>query len=87
MELMAELSLVDSESEWQQNAACKGMDSKIFFPKIGRTDSARIARAVCGSCPVRKRCLEFANNNGIMYGMWGGLSVTERKKSGRITTE
>lgn len=84
MELLSELSLVDSESRWMDKAACKGMDFNTFFPKIGHSDLAKMARTVCESCPVQVRCLEFANNNNIMYGIWGGLSVLERKRTGRI---
>jgi len=86
MELMAELTLVDSEAKWMSNAACSNMDFNVFFPDQGRSDAAKIAKEVCKSCPVKDRCLEFANNNGIMYGIWGGVSVTERKRSGKVRT-
>ena len=86
MELMAELALVDPEAKWMSDASCRGMDFSVFFPDPGRSDAARMAKEICKSCPVKDRCLEFANNNGIMYGIWGGLSVTERKKSGKVRT-
>ena len=86
MELMAELTLVDPEAKWMSDAACRGMDFSVFFPDQGRSDAARMAKDVCKSCLVKDRCLEFANNNGIMYGIWGGVSVTERKRSGKVRT-
>ena len=86
MELMSEISLVDSESKWMAKAACTGMDFNTFFPEKGRSDAAKMAKEICRSCPVRVRCLEYANNNGIMYGIWGGVSVTERKRSGKVRT-
>ena len=80
MELMTELKLVDPEARWMKDANCKGMDFNAFFPTSGRNDLANAAREVCKSCVVQKRCLEFAQTNQIMFGIWGGLSVTERKK-------
>ncbi|MEV5667165.1 WhiB family transcriptional regulator [Streptomyces flaveolus] len=47
--------------EWQADAACRGMDSAVFFPPAGERAMARrrredAARAICRSCEsaVRK---------------------------------
>jgi WhiB family redox-sensing transcriptional regulator len=37
------------------------------------------AKAVCASCPVRAECLDAAIANGERYGVWGGLTDTERE--------
>jgi hypothetical protein len=49
----------------------------LFFP--GRGESAEPARQVCGACPVRQPCLDYAISNAITHGIWGGLIERERR--------
>lgn len=63
------------------------MGPNLFFPELGvggQNDMSReilsAARRVCNSCPVEERCLEFAIQNGIQDGMWGGRTRAERKE-------
>ena len=86
MELMNELKLVDPEARWMVKAACKDMDGSLFFPTSGRNDVARAARKVCATCSVTAECIRYATVNNIAYGIWGGLSVAERKKQGTLKT-
>lgn len=86
MDLMTDLKLVDPEARWMVNAACKDMDGSLFFPTSGRNDVAKAARKVCATCPVTAQCLRYATVNNIAYGIWGGLSVSERKKQGILKT-
>ncbi len=39
---------------------------------------AKMAVAVCWSCPVRQVCLDHAIAAGERYGIWGGLTPAER---------
>jgi WhiB family redox-sensing transcriptional regulator len=63
---------------WMEEAACANSDPDLFFPERG--DSVVEAKAVCRGCPVRAECLEYALERGEKYGLWGGLSVRERRK-------
>lgn len=67
--------------DWRQTAACRDTDPDLFFP-IGTTgqavDQIEAARAVCMSCDVRERCLEFALVTNQESGVWGGTSEEER---------
>lgn len=67
---------------WQRQAACRWLPTELFFPTgnsdIARTDEAR-AKEVCVTCPVRAECLDLALTNEEPYGVWGGLTVTERR--------
>lgn len=59
---------------WMQDAACHGVD---MFP--GRTTrETRGAKAVCAGCPVALPCLRYAIDERIEWGVWGGMSETER---------
>ena len=48
----------------------------------GRERAARAqAKAICGVCPVIGDCLEFAVEIREPYGIWGGLTETERRQA------
>jgi WhiB family transcriptional regulator, redox-sensing transcriptional regulator len=64
-------------SSWRDGAACRGADPDVFFPERG--ESADPARQVCARCPARQPCLVYALDNGITYGVWGGLTERERR--------
>jgi WhiB family redox-sensing transcriptional regulator len=70
--------------DWQINAACRSMDSDVFFHPEGERGTARAqrianAKAICMSCPVRVACAEHALRVREPYGIWGGLSEEERE--------
>ena len=64
-------------ARWRELAACRGADLEVFFPERG--ESAGPARQVCAACPVRQPCLDYAITNRIVHGIWGGLTVRERR--------
>jgi len=70
---------------WQFRAACRGPESALFFPptyaerKEEREDRERRAKAICGGCPVRRECLEYALGIREPHGIWGGLNEAERR--------
>ena len=41
-------------------------------------EHAGVAMKICNSCPVQAECLEFAMENGIDAGIWGGLTRRQR---------
>jgi WhiB family redox-sensing transcriptional regulator len=64
-------------------AACKDIaDQEIFFQtKRTSTDQAiNEARQICLSCVHRQECSDFAVEEEIEFGMWGGLTAAERRK-------
>ncbi|WP_406289805.1 WhiB family transcriptional regulator [Embleya sp. NBC_00896] len=68
---------------WQEDAACKGLDAGLFFgddqERPGeRRARERVAKKVCLSCPVRRRCHEHAMSVPERRGVWAGLGETER---------
>jgi WhiB family redox-sensing transcriptional regulator len=71
------------DTSWRERAACRHSDPDLFFPN-GTTGSAlveiRAAKALCGTCPVRDRCLQFALETNQEDGVWGGASEDERRE-------
>lgn len=45
--------------------------SELFFSE-SPTDLAA-AQSLCGECEVRIRCLEYALENAVEWGVWGGV--------------
>ena len=80
--LASSLALANADYTWRTDAICRDTDPDLFFP-IGTTGQAltQIARAkqVCGECPVRVDCLDYALETNQDSGIWGGLSEEERR--------
>jgi WhiB family redox-sensing transcriptional regulator len=57
-------------------AVCSSTDPEIFFEKA----TERIAVKICGSCPLKVMCAQYAIDNEEQYGVWGGLTETDRAK-------
>jgi len=65
-------------------AACRGLDSEMFFHPEGERGSAKQARehaakALCASCPVMMQCRAHALKVREPFGVWGGLTESERQ--------
>jgi len=62
---------------WEDRALCPEVgDPEIFFSEARETRAR--ARRVCRLCPVSLQCLEYALENELTYGIWGGLSGRQR---------
>ncbi|PZT71018.1 WhiB family transcriptional regulator [Streptomyces sp. SW4] len=61
---------------WQDEALCAQTGADFFFPEPG--SSVREAKRICGLCPIRAACLEYALDHDERFGVWGGLSEKER---------
>lgn len=70
---------------WQVKAACRGPQAAVFFPpphferKADRLERERRAKAICGECPSRRECLDYAVEIREPHGIWGGLNESERR--------
>jgi WhiB family redox-sensing transcriptional regulator len=69
--------------DWTTEAACHDDDQAVFFAPDGERQEAREARErqakeICGWCPVRVTCAEYALTTPEHYGVWGGMGEDER---------
>ena len=69
--------------DWQVRGACRGMDSALFLHPENERGPARAnretrAKQICGSCPVLAQCRAHALAAHEPYGVWGGMSESER---------
>lgn len=83
-ELVEELIDIDAivaevaDATWMSEALCAQIDAEPFFPESGGTP--HLGKKLCATgCPVKDQCLEWALATDQRYGVWGGLSESERR--------
>jgi WhiB family transcriptional regulator, redox-sensing transcriptional regulator len=76
------LLLGAADYSWRTDAICRDTDPDLFFP-IGTTGGAisqiEKAKEVCGQCPVKVDCFDYAMETNQDSGIWGGTSEDERR--------
>lgn len=80
--LASSLALANADYTWRKQAICRDTDPDLFFP-VGTTGYALVqidrAKEVCGECPVKVDCLDYALETNQDSGIWGGTSEEERR--------
>jgi WhiB family redox-sensing transcriptional regulator len=76
-----------NDLKWQLNAECaKSKNShyiNLFFSSNSKEKN--FAKNLCFSCPVRSSCLQWALEHKQLWGVWGGNSETELRKTLSVT--
>jgi WhiB family redox-sensing transcriptional regulator len=78
---------IDSAGE----VPCKNFPS-VYFPedindRQVRAEAVQVAKRLCGECPIVSDCLEYALFTSQEYGIWGGLTASERHKLKKSSSE
>lgn len=65
-------------------ASCRGLMPELFVSDEsegheGSRFDARAAKRVCKECPERVPCLEYALDNPVLMGVWGGTTTKDRQ--------
>jgi WhiB family transcriptional regulator, redox-sensing transcriptional regulator len=69
--------------DWD-GALCAEVDPGIFFPGDSDSGSSKKAKSICMECSIRIKCLDFAVENNIDHGVWGGMSAVDRRRIRRM---
>ncbi|MEV8633356.1 WhiB family transcriptional regulator [Streptosporangium sp. NPDC051023] len=67
------------EIGWVVRGACRASDPELFFPLAQSAEQEARAKAVCSGCPVLAECRAYALRVAEPEGIWGGLTVQERR--------
>jgi WhiB family redox-sensing transcriptional regulator len=59
-------------------AGCVDTDPELWFPELDSLWKISQAKSICDRCPVKSECLDYAIDNKMREGIWGGMSPTER---------
>ena len=66
--------------DWQVNAACRGLDASMFFHPDNERGRSRRRREEHAKSICARQCLDWALAVREPYGIWGGMSATEREE-------
>lgn len=70
------------EPGWQEKAYCKPPNDghQPYFPGRGDMTSIKnLIQQTCNQCEVKQQCLDYAIQNDIRHGIWGGTSERQRR--------
>lgn len=68
-------------NDWFARAKCRAKHTDFFFPtRTGEQEVWDEIVAFCSDCPVKTECAEYAIENDIREGYWGGLSGNKRRR-------
>lgn len=62
---------------WQLQANCDETNTELFFSKL--ESKVAKAKALCNNCVVADKCLQFAIDTKIEFGIFGGVTADERQ--------
>ena len=68
----------ETTQPWMADGLCRDHAPGMFFPSDGV--GVDKARRICGECPVKEQCREYALTYRIEHGVWGGTSERERRR-------
>lgn len=75
-EILDSLKIDKDDIEWQDLAACSGINTNLFFDDYENDQMlAKSIDEMCMICPVAKDCL-LAGVEGNEYGVWGGAYLS-----------
>jgi WhiB family redox-sensing transcriptional regulator len=64
---------------WHADALCREYTDEVtWFPSRGR--SARPAVDICSCCLVQAECRQWALDRRVADGIWGGLTLAQRRR-------
>lgn len=71
---------------WRELSVCEGLswEEKAYFfgddPTLGTHKQHEIARTHCYQCPAQIECLRWCVEEDMFWGVWGGLTESQRKR-------
>ena len=76
--------------EWVNNTPCLDKAQFMWYPPMDANDPSQwyeMGRLVCSTCPVWEECLNYGTSykdgRGEKFGMWGGLTPVERRRTSK----
>ena len=83
IEVILPLGLNDTQRDWMDQAYCKvnNIDMSKYFPPRGDSVGVKdLIAETCEQCVVREECLNYALNNFLSIGIYGGKTGRQRRQ-------
>lgn len=71
------------DDSWVPEGLCFEHDDPDMWYEDEDEDRIAEAKEICGECTVRDQCLRAGLFYGEPYGIWGGLTVGERRRASK----
>jgi WhiB family transcriptional regulator, redox-sensing transcriptional regulator len=70
------------EVHWQLRGLCREHDPRLWTPDPpGVDDKSKVAKSICLTpCPVLDQCRTWALEHKERYGVWGGMTESDRDR-------
>lgn len=75
--------------DWQEDSECGKIENREFMEDFFANKSSKQHRALklCGVCPVREQCLKWALESKQVWGIWGGLTYKQIRRTLSVNWE
>lgn len=75
--------------DWHDDAECAKPENLDKLDNFFANKPAQQweAKKICGACPVREQCLQWALDNKQVWGIWGGLDYTQIRRTLSVNWE
>lgn len=69
--------------DWHEDAECAKPENAEHVNKFFLNKPSQIyqAKKLCEVCPVRRQCAQWALNNKQLWGVWGGMTYKELRRT------
>lgn len=79
-----QLMPMESKWDWQYDGLCRTVNPELFYHPENERGPARQrredrAKQICFQCPVLQQCRDHALSTREPFGVWGGMSETQRE--------
>ena len=80
------MALMDAVDAAPVVAPCTNTDPDLWFADSNHADDMSVtgttgsAKKLCQACPVVSECLQYALKHEPFFGVWGGMTASERSR-------
>jgi WhiB family redox-sensing transcriptional regulator len=74
------IKLSITSSPFDGTQLCTQYSTEIFYPEEYEDIDVAEAKAICNSCWLKDKCLDFALKTKENEGVWGGTTPLERRR-------
>lgn len=69
--------------DWHEDAACSDPTNAEYIDSFfaNKPSKTHLAIKICQSCPVRRDCLKWALEGKQIWGVWGGLTYKQIRRT------
>lgn len=81
--------MIESSPEWHENSECSKPKNRVYLETFfaNKPSQQLDAKKLCDACPVRAECTKWALENKQIWGIWGGLTPEQIRRTLSVNWE